>query len=101
MNIVINNKLIQSINISSCETAWPIADAVYVLAYYEKRGHVILGGDILNSDLVYNYDSWYYTPVDSRSHNENVASSIATAKKYISDYIDKNGVNYYMVLVVG
>lgn len=100
MNIITNNKLIQSIGIPGRETAWPISDAVYVLEYYEKRGQVILGGDILNSDLAHNYDSWYYNPPVGRSNNENVELSVATAKRYISDYIDKNGVNYCVVIVI-
>lgn len=100
MNITINNKLVQSINTSNHENAWSITDVIYVLKYIAKQSQVVLGGDILNSDLTHNYDSWYYRVDNTKSEDENVKSSVAIAEKYILNYINKNGINYYVVLVV-
>lgn len=99
MKIEINNKIIVSKGISSYEFAWAMLDAFDVLDYYYSKKWIVLGGDILTSDLRHNYDSWYYNINANKDESFNLNSSVYKAKEYIAKYIENNGVNYYIVFV--
>ena len=99
MKIEINNKIIVSKGISSYEFAWEMLDAFDVLDYYYSKKWIVLGGDILTSDLRHNYDSWYYNINANKDESFNLNSSVYKAKEYIAKYIENNGVNYYIVFV--
>lgn len=99
MEINIGNEIIVPIQFSKHELAWAIEDAVLVLEYLESIGEVVLGGDVLNENKEYTYDNWHYNPDDSYSIQTNSVRSIEHAIKYISDYVRKNGNNFYVVIV--
>ena len=99
MNIIINGKLISSLTTPNHETAWPIEDAECVLKYIAAHHRIILGGDILKSDLTYCYDNWYYNIDNSKGRDENSEASTAIAQEYILNYIRKNGTDHYVVIV--
>ncbi|MBQ3229775.1 MAG: hypothetical protein IJB49_02025 [Clostridia bacterium] len=100
MDISIKNKTITSIAISNTEMAWAIEDANLVLEYLKNENKVVLGGDILNNELEYNYDSWYYNVKDNQNSRFDVEYSIDVAIKYISNYIKDNGNAFFVVFVI-
>ena len=83
----------------SGEFAWQIKDHLLLLELFYDRKCVVLGGDVLDSDRNYTYDSWYYNDNTKISHGDNVKDSISIAKDYLSNYIKSNGENYYVVFV--
>lgn len=100
MKIKYQNKIITSKDISSSETAWKIKDAFAVIDYYYSLGQIILGGDILSSNLQYTYDNWYYDIDSAAEKITNLKNSIYIAKEYILNYTKRNGLKYYVVFVL-
>ena len=96
--IQINN--IFPIYISNHEIAWHLKDANAVLNWLNNNNKILLGGDIIDLNKNYTYDNWYYNYDNSLSFVDNVNNSIDKARSYISDYINKNGDCYYVVLVL-
>ena len=95
MKISVDSKIIESIDFSKYETAWTIEDSFLVLEYLREKKKVVLGGDILNSNLEYAYANWHYddTPGDS-------TESIAVAAEYLARLQKRIGNSYYVVFVV-
>ena len=85
--------------ISPYELAWKIDDTKAVLQWLSENNKVVLGGDILDINKEYTYDNWYYNPDDTCSSLINAKNSIEKASEYISNYIDINGSDYYVVLI--
>ena len=81
MDITFNGKLISSLTTPNHETAWSIKDAECVLKYIAAHRRIILGGDILKSDLTYCYDNWYYNIDNSKGRDENSEASTAIAQE--------------------
>ncbi len=95
----INYPSIPSLTTTSGETAWAISDIFKILDYCKENTYIVLGGDILNENLDYTYDNWYYDTNANIDLKDNSNKSILKANEYISNYIKKNGVNYYVVIV--
>lgn len=87
------------INISEYEDAWKLEDALCIIEKIYEQKKIILGGDILDNNLQYNYDNWYYEPVDGDNREENIKNSYVEACQYIQDYIKKNGKDFYVIIV--
>lgn len=100
MTIVYNNKNISSYTTSFYEDAWKIKDVLDVLNFAHSQNKTILGGDILTEKMQHNYDSWYYNIDKNRDLQYNTNRSLEIAKKYITDYINKNGDKYYVIIVL-
>lgn len=94
-----SNYKIKPVFISENELAWKLSDAFFVLRYMVEHQHIILGGDILNSELKHNYDSWYYNVDTSKDSQENSKLSYDKAVDYLQKYFERNGQNFYVVLV--
>lgn len=75
------------------EVAWTYDDVMEVLTQLEKEKIIILGGDVLNKNLEYTYDNWYYQEKD-------YIGSIEYTRNYINSYYQKNGNDFYYVLVI-
>lgn len=97
---IILGENMKSVKISDYEEAWEIGVIPQVLDILMKKNCVILGGDILFSNLEYSYDNWYFEPFDDKDYISNVKMSYNKANDYIKKYIEMNGYNYYVVLVV-
>ena len=100
MKISAQNKTIYSIAISDAETAWRIQDANLVLEYLQDQRKIVLGGDILDKQGKYTYDSWYYNVDSNKNLQFNVEYSYRTSTEYISNYMKANGSAFYVVFVV-
>lgn len=100
MKINISGKTITSTNFSNTETAWMIEDAILVLEHLKNEKKIVLGGDILTEKLEHNYDSWYYNVKSNENSEFDVECSIKLAFEYISNYIRKNGISFYVVFVI-
>ena len=85
--------------ISQYELAWKIDDIKSILQRFSANHKVVLGGDVLDVNNEYTSDNWSYTPDDKCSLLINVKNSIEKASEYISNYINVNGSDYYIVLV--
>lgn len=99
MEFNIRNRKIVPVQTDKRETAWAIEDALLVFEYLRSIAAIVLGGDVLNEDKECTYDNWFYNPSDDCSDKVNSEKSIKHAVKYISDYIKKNGKNFYVVIV--
>ena len=82
------------------ENALPITYALSKLDELSDSNIVLLGGDILDQQKHYTYDNWYYEYNPVVSEQENCKCSIEKARKYLLSYIEKNGVQYTVVLVL-
>ena len=82
------------------EYAWKYEDFPEILRYFQNRGWIVLGGDILTTELDYTYSSWYYNPDPTRSMEENVRQSAVVTADYLTHFRDRNGSNYLIVFVV-
>lgn len=91
---------IKPVKFSEYEDAYEIAVVPEILEVLLNNNCVVLGGDILTKDMKYNYDNWYYEPLEDVDYLTNVKRSYEKANDYIVKYIEKNGVNYFVVLVV-
>ena len=69
------------------------------MKYIAAHRRIILGGDILKSDLTYCYDNWYYNIDNYKGRDENSEASTAIAQEYILNYISKNSTDHYVVIV--
>lgn len=101
MEKIISKLKIKPVNKSKYEVAWKISDTMDVIEYLFSLNYIILGGDILDSSLEYNYDSWFYEVDKEKHHTENVKNSYEKACNYIKNYIQRNGNDYYVILVIG
>ena len=93
-------KMIQAMKTKWGTFAWPITDVVDIIMYSITNNQIVLGGDILNKELEYTYDNWYYEPDNTQNIGENSRRSIEKAKVYISNYIKRNGGVFYVDIVI-
>ncbi len=84
----------------SGELAWRVSDVPCLLEHAARENLVILGGDVVTLQGVYAYDNWYYEVSNLQSVKTAVHGSIATARKYVHDYVQKNGNEFLFVLVM-
>ena len=82
------------------ELAWRVSDVPCLLEHAARENLVILGGDVVTLQGVYTYDNWYYEVSNLQSVKTAVHGSIATARKYVHDYVQKNGNEFLFVLVM-
>lgn len=95
-----NEKNIRPITVNNCEEVWNIKDVLLSLEHYRQNRIIVLGGDILDTQFKHTYDSWYYNPDNTKDTMSNVNNSIQKATKYITEYINRNGNNYYVTIVL-
>lgn len=100
MHIIVKKKMIQARETKWGTFAWPITDIIDVIMYYVTNNQIVLGGDILNEELEYTYDNWYYELDNAQNKIENSRCSIEKAKIYISNYIKSNGGAFYVDIVI-
>ncbi len=94
-------ELLQKSYRTACgELAWWASDVPCLLEYAAKENLVILGGDVVTLQGVYTYDNWYYEVTNLQSVKTAIHGSIATAGKYVNDYVQRNGNEFLFVLVV-
>ena len=98
--IYVNNQKIDAVLTPSKELAWPMDKIFLVLQYMQTCNKVVLGGDILTSEMEYNYDSWYYNCDLSKEHFYNAGRSYNVAIEYIERYIQRNGNDFWVILVL-
>jgi len=91
---------IYPVKISSCVFGWHLKDVKKVLNCLKANRQIVLGGDILDLQKNYTYDSWFYNYNHSKCLLENVNSSMDVALDYVTNYIRNNGEEYYVVLVL-
>ena len=82
------------------EYAWKYEDFPEILRYFQNQGWIVLGGDILTLELTHTLDNWYYNPESGLSEEENVLLSCETAERYLGNYRNRKGSDYYIVFVV-
>lgn len=100
MDITIHNRKISSRLTNDEENAWHLKDALFLLEYLHIKGYIVLGGDILDTNLNHTYDSWYYNVDLLRTLEKNAEESYNLAKEYLTRYMKMNGKDYYAVIVV-
>ena len=89
----------KSIYISEYESAWKISCAKSLISEALQNQVIILGGDILNLNLEYTDDNWYYEPNKAKDINYNSIKSCNCMENYLKKYIDLHGVDYYIIIV--
>lgn len=78
----------------------PISTIAEQLEVLLDAGIILLGGDILDSEGHYTYDNWYYEYNPRVDDMQNSRDSINKAKEYLEAYIDRNGTEYTVAIVV-
>jgi len=89
-------------NIGINELAWHGKDAIEAIEYLSKNRTLILGGDVYiisEQKIKLTYDNWYYIPVESRPHQENIDAAKEKAISYIQHFMRKNGNDYLYSIV--
>ena len=89
----------KSLFISQYELAWKITDADDFIEDAILNQVIVLGGDILDANLQYTLDNWYYEPDKSISRKVNSLQSCNCMKKYIERYIERNGSDFYAIII--
>ena len=77
----------------------PINALPRVLKALYNEQTTLLGGDLLDKDGQFTYDSWYYNYEESKSACENCIASIKKAEEYTESYKRRNGDLFFVVLV--
>lgn len=85
--------------ISEYELAWKITCVEDIAGEALQNQVIILGGDILDSNLEYTGDNWYYETNKTEDIRCNSIRSCDCMEKYIKKYADLNGVDFYMIVV--
>lgn len=85
-------------NIGINDVALKYKDIKELLKMLRIYNLTILGGDVLNSDLEYTYDNWYIEK-ETLDPSKFSSFSIDITEKYIENYVNLNGDNFYFVLV--
>ena len=82
----------------SSEYAFSRDDALLFLdLLYRKRKYIILGGDVLDENLNYTYDNWFYSPQDSQNHIE---ESYKMAQEYVATFKNFSANLCYFVFTI-
>lgn len=89
----------RAINVCTGELAWDYSDIVYVIKSLYENQFLILGGDVINKDLSYTYDNWYYNYNYALTYEENINISFNQAIEYVKNYNLKFGDLFYYVVV--
>ncbi len=79
---------------------WKIDLYKTLLCEIKENNKIILGGDVLTVDLKYTHCSWYYMPDSNKKLSDNCAQSYEVAIKYLAGFIERNGVDYYVEIVL-
>ena len=89
----------RSLFISQYELAWKITDADDFIEDAILNQVIVLGGDILDANLQYTLDNWYYEPDKSISRKVNSLQSCNYMKQYIERDIERNGSDFYAIII--
>lgn len=89
----------RAVNIYTGELAWNHSDIICVMKSLCENQFLILGGDVLNKDLSYTYDNWYYDYNYALTYEENIHKSFDEAIKYVNNHNLKFGDSFYYVVV--
>lgn len=88
------------------EFAWRINDIYYAISMVRSTNGVILGGDVITTEMEYTGSNWFYQPTWPRdieytaNLRNNVEQSIQRAQEYIDRYISLNNQDCLFVFVV-
>lgn len=91
----LSDKSVSLKNIGINDVALKYKELLKMLRTYNLT---ILGGDVLNSNLEYTYDNWYIEK-ETLDPSKLSSFSIDITEKYIENYVNLNGDNFYFVLV--
>ncbi len=84
------------------DLAWYGKDALEAIEFLSNCGTLILGGDVYiisEQKIKLTYNNWYYIPVESKTHQENIDAAKEHAVSYIQDFMQKNGNDYLYSIV--
>ena len=81
------------------EYAWKYRDVIEVISYLSSKECAILGGDVLNNNLGYTHDNWYYSYSDVLSIENNICESASRAVEYVDWYYSMYGDDFYYIIV--
>lgn len=98
INILNKGINLSEIGVNNYAYSWEYVHEV--LEELEKLKVIILGGDVYsenNDRLILTFDNWYYNLLDEASDS---VHSIDKAKAYITNYLSKNGNNYYFSFIL-
>ena len=79
---------------------WSMKGLEQLLIYAERHGLVILGCDVITLSGEYTYDNWFFQPCSSKPLLLCSAESIHGFLKYIEDYTEKNGDDFWVGVVI-
>ena len=82
------------------EIAFPISVVPRIMKAALENQWVILGGDVLTTQLEYANANWYYEPDGARPLVDNVNRSIQKSQQYISKFLERNGNNFVIVFTI-
>ena len=86
---------------STGEAIYTIEDALSIAAQISNAPYeVIWGGDILDSDFEYTYDSWHYDGGMNKSAVQLNQESSICARDYLQNYLGRNGTHFHVILVI-
>ena len=86
---------------STGEAIYTIEDSLNIAAQMSNAPHeVIWGGDILDSDFEYTYDSWHYDGGMGKSAVQLNQESSICAGDYLQNYMRRNGKHFHVILVI-
>lgn len=84
------------------EPIYTIEDALHIVGDVSKDPYyTVWGGDILDSSFEYTYDNWHYDGDVRKSSMELNQESCIYASNYLKNYISRNGISFYVILVIG
>lgn len=89
----------KSVFVSQYELAWKITDAEEFIEEALSNQVIVLGGDILDANMQYNYDNWYYEPEKLINKKANSLHSCDRMKNYIEKYRNNNGSEFFMIII--
>lgn len=89
----------KSIYYSQYELAWKITHADDFIDEALLNQVIVLGGDVLDSNLKYTRDNWYYEPNKQLTVKDNSVQSCNHMKDYINKYTANNGNDFYVIVI--
>lgn len=99
-DLIISAKSLEHLGLS--ELAWSWEEAIRTVEFLCKNNYSILGGDVYlmaEGSLDSTYDSWYFNRNEAKSNQQLIKESSERAIKYINEYHEMNGDDYYYSLV--
>lgn len=80
--------------------AWKAEDVRKIMEQAQELNWMALGGDVINPDGSFHYCNWHYSPDPNISLESNVNAAVETCLKYIANFVNRNGDDYYYTIVM-